>query len=977
MSFLLFLLALTFFILWLGARSKNSNTIDSPTDSYRQGYWDGYRAFGDTVGSMLEQETLDRDELQRMVEKGNGDTQRETRSKETMGIISDNTDKYGDDSTPTPMSAVQAAQVQPVVSQAEIEAAKEKRTLQNLNTILYVGSFLIVAAAALFVTLVMPAVVKLLSLILVTGAFYVSGLILHERSERLKPAALAFVGTGLAILPFVGFALNSLGGLSGSSAWFITSLVGLFAYGFAATRLQSQLVSYLTMAFVISLAMSAVSTLSLSIVWYFIVVIGVSLICNSLHIIWPKAIPKIFAQPIEQTGQVATPIALVASLFVVGEMELFMYETLFGIATAHYLVVWLEHRSLAYELVVRVLAHITFAIVAFDVAESIAPMGEEMRYYFGLAIVLLSALQIVYSLVRVQLNDEKSSTMEQSAVVVNLGLVLCGMVLWLGLEHAAWLSSFSLVIVGLGALGATLRFRQAAWAYVGLCVSLVVPFVVGRGALEPQISYEVIAGGFVVLALFVLMGLERARGTVRSTAIQTMLTVSVCSYAAMILLAGFCSGDGITVGWTSLLTATILGLLSYLRSSVAFEIIGALCGVVAVTALVHESSIGSSWQFLVTVGVSSVLLMASAYIHHARYERERRDSLLIVAAVIGAGLVFVTEMSMGEVATRIAAVFLLAAGLAATALRYYLREHTSTLTSVSQVSYLAYPILALITTFSLGDGWFALALTVAAVLAWIASYLERAPWLVIGGNVLVVVMLHVVWSWLEFDPSWQLHGVTWLSAAVFYAMYWYMIERRDVWRQWAALGSAWVVLGLSVLTGIFAWNTQDILSAVGSLLAVAVTLGVQGYRVRNDTLVEIAVYLATFSIQRFVSIFIPETNLVVYGHWWAITIALVAYWRKDNYKIRLMVALGFVTGSTGIYALMDQPGYSLVFLIEHVLIVVAGAMLRQQWAMWWGIVATVIAILYFLRDFTFLALLFLGFLLILFVIWRLTKVGKK
>ena len=36
-----------------------------------------------------------------------------------------------------------------------------------------------------------------------------------------------------------------------------------------------------------------------------------------------------------------------------------------------------------------------------------------------------------------------------------------------------------------------------------------------------------------------------------------------------------------------------------------------------------------------------------------------------------------------------------------------------------------------------------------------------------------------------------------------------------------------------------------------------------------------------------------------------------------------------------------------------------------------------IAALYFLRDFTVVLLLFLGFLLILFVVWRLMKMSKN
>lgn len=76
-------------------------------------------------------------------------------------------------------------------------AAKERRTLQNLNTMLYLGSFLIVAAAAfILLMMTMPAAVRLAGIFGTMGVFYAAGLVLHAKSERLRSAAVAFVGTG-------------------------------------------------------------------------------------------------------------------------------------------------------------------------------------------------------------------------------------------------------------------------------------------------------------------------------------------------------------------------------------------------------------------------------------------------------------------------------------------------------------------------------------------------------------------------------------------------------------------------------------------------------------------------------------------------------------------------------------------------------------------------------------------------------------
>lgn len=981
MSFLWFLVALTFFALWLSARSKNRRT---DTDAgYGQGYWDGYRAFGSKVAEMLQSDTLTKRRLQKLVDEGNGSAANQPEPEarhEELGIIPEGTDEdvWDDEESreipaqPTPVAT--SISPQPILSEEELAEQRQRETLQNLNILLYVASFLIVAAAALFVTLIMPAEVKLFSLIFVTLAFYVGGMVLHVNSERLRPAAVAFVGTGLAILPFIGFALILLGGLSGETAWFVTSVLGLLMYAYAAVRLQSQLVSYLTMAFVLSLALSAVSTLSLSLVWYFIVTIGVSLLCNSLHILWPKLMPSVFAKPIEQTGQLTTPLALVASLFVTSDMQLYMYEVLYGVATAHYLVVWLEKRQLLYEMIVRVLAHITLLIVAVDVTQ----LASE-RIQFGIWLIALAAVQSLYSLVRVQPRSEDVQMLqvERIFLCVSLGMMGLGVAWWSGMLHVWVYTVAGLSVIGVTALAATLRLREAGWAYVGLLSSVLLPFVLLRQVFEPAVSYEVIAGGFTILGIFALMGLEQARARNKSAAVQTMLVVATVVYAVTVSLCGILAYDGHTIGWTTLLTAALFVALSYVTRLLLFEVVGGLFVIASVASWIAVSSLDEHWRVLSTVAVAAVLILAGASAHHFNHERSRRDGMACLGAVVLACLVFTTFDTSDSVVPRVATVLLLAAAVVGVAVRFLTHTTRSVLQQLSQLVYLGYPFLALIVSWQAGMGWVTLVFTVYAALLWVGSYVERQPLLLAIGNVVLVGMLNALWYWLEFDTSWHLYGVAWIATSVFYVVYWLMYDKKDVVRQQISLVSVYLVLIFAVAGGLLSSQMEFVLAAVGSLLAGAAVLAVQGYLDGKRDYIEAAVYMGTFALQRMVSVLIPETNLVVYGHWWAIITALMAWWRSENYKPRAIVALAFVTGSSGIYALMGESGYPLLFLIEHLLVLIVGAVFRRAWAMWWGVIAVVLAVLYFLRDYTFLAPLFLGILLIIFVVWRLSKMGNK
>ncbi len=976
MSVIWFIVAVIFFVLWLNQKSKQPNGSNgNDSYDYARGYWDGYRALCDDLVERVKTGIIDAPLLHALRDKSYApDAHTDTSEGASKSLAERVTDEIN--TTPhTAPSMTAAVATQPQLTAEELQATAEKRTLRNLNILLYVGSFLIVAATALFVTLTMPAMVKLVGLILVTAAFYLSGLVLHATSTRLKPAALAFVGTGLAMIPFIGFALASLGGLSGANAWFITSLAGLAAYLIAAVRLQSEFIAYVTMAFVLSLALSAVSTLSLSIMWYFIVVIGVSLLCNSARILWPTAIPRTFTAPVEATGAASTPIAIVASLFVTDRMELYMYEVLFGITSAHYLVLWLEKRSFMYETVVRALLHVTLLIVAFDIS-SFSPMHADTVIAFGFWWLAFALVQAIYSLFRAPHATGMHNQLERVWVGGAMSSMICGLIFWTN-NQAALLTVLSLSATGIVALGALLRWREAHWAYVTLGASIALPFLLGRGVAHPPVSYEVIALYFAALTPLMLIAYDRMASLGRSDAVKQVFLIAALCYGILITISGLLSYTTITIGWTTLLSAATLVVISYILRSYLLEICGALFGVASVVAWVYASPLASDWQAIAWMTGATALLVSIAALHHIRRESQRRDSLVSLA--VGATGLLVFAPTPTTATTQTVAGILIAAGITGLVIRFLLTNTLTPLTMITRVAYGLFPFLGVIAAWRAGSGWITLALAVGAGIAWLASSREKLPALFAIGNTLLVTTLIAGWVWLDFDAKyWATHSIVWVASAVFYGLYWLMVDKKDQVRQTISFLSTVIMLSIGSLAGLYILPYQDLaIASVGTLLALAGVTAIHGYRQQQHGLIELAVYLATFGLQRFVAILIPDISLVFYAHWWALVIGLVATWRPQHRQIRAVIALSFVTLSTGLYALQYASGYTLLFLFEHAVVLVAGAMLRQQWMLWWGVTAVILAVLYFLRDYTFLALLFLGFLIILFVIWRLTKVAKK
>ncbi|SEF01229.1 hypothetical protein SAMN04489740_3728 [Arthrobacter alpinus] len=199
-------------------------------------------------------------------------------------------------------------------------ARKAKRENQNINITLYVASLLMVAAAALFVGSNVPVPVRLFGVWAGTALFYVAGLVLHSRIARLKPAAVAFTGTALAIIPFAGLATYNLGFPEAPFVWLLTSLIGTVAYVVAAVQLNSRLVVYLSLAFLLSTAWSSVAVLGAALAWYFTALIVFSALLSLAGYLLKRRAANgsgglgLYAKPLSDLGPWFTPVGLAGSL---------------------------------------------------------------------------------------------------------------------------------------------------------------------------------------------------------------------------------------------------------------------------------------------------------------------------------------------------------------------------------------------------------------------------------------------------------------------------------------------------------------------------------------------------------------------------------------------------------------------------------------------------------------------------------------
>ena len=235
-------------------------------------------------------------------------------------------------SSPTP--DVHVPQKPP--AQLPVQLDPQVRALRNINITLYIAALLLVAAASLFISLALNPAAKVIGLVLVTAGFYAGGLIMHTRSERLRPAAVAFASTGLALLPMTGLAYFVSSPARAGSVWLITSIIGTVAFMYAAGRLRSRVIAALSTTFMVSTAYAGGAVLNRGLIFYFLFSMLLATAITLLTIRKPRWLNNIYLQSFAAAHKFLVPATMLAALLSLPLLEALDYTWLFAAASTYY-----------------------------------------------------------------------------------------------------------------------------------------------------------------------------------------------------------------------------------------------------------------------------------------------------------------------------------------------------------------------------------------------------------------------------------------------------------------------------------------------------------------------------------------------------------------------------------------------------------------------------------------------------------------
>lgn len=302
------------------------------------------------------------------------------------------------------------------------------------------------------------------------------------------------------------------------------------------------------------------------------------------------------------------------------------------------------------------------------------------------------------------------------------------------------------------------------------------------------------------------------------------------------------------------------------------------------------------------------------------------------------------------------------------------RPQTSQSAVLLDASVVAYLAIGSFIALAVDAALAAIILLAAAAVFWIGSYVAKRMFMSVLGSVGLIFAVYKLCVAADISGNWIALSVLAIAGAILYGAAWYLIMLKDEARATGLLITFWALSFFAIAFSFFDAETK--VTAAAGLVLVAGTLGVEGLRRNLHGFIEAGVYIATFGLQRMLGIASDDVSAVFYAHWWAATIFAVGQWFGKGSVTRTIVALAFITASSGIYALAEGGVYQVLFLAEHVAILLGGALLDRRWALWWGLIGSVLAVLWFLKDVLFLAFAFLGLVVIGVVMWRLKTASE-
>lgn len=872
-----------------------------------------------------------------------------------------------------PAGGIQAVIADSTVLSATAQLSSQQKTsVDNTSILLNFGAFLLIAAAGLFVGFGgATGGVRTFIVALVAAVFYCVGFWLWYDRPNLKQVALTFVGIGIVLAPLAGVAAYSyVFRESGAVVWFVTSTICLALYAHAASAIKHALLDYILIGTFVSLFESSIAVLNLPAYYYGWGLAAVGLLLQASQA-WRK---QPFATPASSalSANILLPLSLFVSLNMVASHGALQLAIALVLAAAYYgLMGWNAIQPVRLQAFTAAESLLLAAGVffAYSVQHSFADSA--------VALVLLAVPQMVWLLLR---SHSDMALRAGRVLLCSLGLavllaqesevVVLGAMLALAVAGAfVWLTQRRVgtyIVAILSTIGALFVGTYSVWSpadpgFVMGILSLVL--ILGQVGLFYLVHARVFdtpnwrmwfQGMIVTSALAGLLSILAGNAATFSLPVQTLVYVGLVGLVWTLLimhddarlwtvLTGFLPFIPLLLLMTrsgaydrpGLYAATAVGTLLWNIGLSAWQKTEQTRAFVTVTALILPISIASLTSSVdgavFYTGMYSVVMVGLLCARFVAVQSSAVSQKKGISYAVGAAVAAVLALCIAPIA------------------------HDR--------------LLSVTTAFTVG---------VAVIIA--ARFVEKLPLLV---SLLPFVVQIGIWSTYVEGQLVAYAAVSTLAAALGYYLYVTSLKQiphsEGYYVHYASLATSyipvmvylgaasagtvvwvlpWAVLLATVTTLHAVWNErQNIREAVGGIVAFAVMLVLYYYGLRN---------------------------VQIYAHVTAALLALYAYWRwrraehakSDSY---VTATLAVVTVPLVLQALGGVAGdlYGWWLLIEQIVIMLLGMVLKKKFMVRWGLYVSLAAVLYQLRHLGWAALAVLAVFLIGLAIFRLQRSGRS
>lgn len=847
------------------------------------------------------------------------------------------------------------ATAEPAVTQP----VETKPPIDNALLLLYLGAFLFVASAGLFVAFAgFSGGVRTLIVALVSGMFYVGGLYLFENKTKLKQAGVSFAAIGMAIAPLIGLSFYTyvLDGSAGAFVWFATSFAVMGLYLHAMLKLRSTFVSYLLIFSFVSMLQSTVSILDAPVyafIWM-LVVTGLVLrlvarYASSIDITELESSSRISAQLI-------IPVGIFVSLISVGAQGTFQLAITLFIAGFYYAVEGLEEANTENRLNLWQASHALFIAALTIAAYSI----DTSVNHATISLLALAALHGFLLLRPIGLLKPLSSGLAANALAASL--------IALALSIAEpWLLFTSLLVISFLGLVLAFALKAIAGMFFAMIAMSLLPIIYGGYVLDPALPPQQLVL-FSMLGPLFLLGL---RWQLASRQQSSWLTATMPVVVFASLLPAFPA---------LFIDSSVVSMFVFVSLALMYVYLGIfeqqknwiIASGIFITGFVLHAVLQGVNPVLSLSILVAVLWNIALAVHYGKEVTRWIGSVLwffFPMALLAPGWQTLdfssSDISWIYIVT--IAGFVLARAIARGVLFRSTAKPMQTFETLSSSSYVVGYYGAALTGFLFGLDADNVGLHISIFVALLIGveylrsvYVEKKPAIAASIPLLSQLLVLSLLSPSLSDNSALNIYLAWsmcVSAAMFVLHYLSLDSSVYKTREWNSVASA--MLFIAPLSYLFIAETI-IMMPIGLFVAGALMLYRNWYRPQDSR--ELTATLLVGALLWFMWYF-DVSNLQAYTHVLAAVFAGYAYWRhtisdrerSDQYLQTMFLvatiplALQAISGTSG-----DIYGWWLI--LEQVGFILLGMYLGRPFLIRWGLYVSVAAVLYQLRHLGWAAL---------------------